>query len=142
MLMTINYLAILLLIPVLFFMKRLRAYYLASSRELKRIEGIGICVHVQFIYELNALFFFQNFKIKARSPVFAHFVNTSAGIKTIRASQNQHKWINQFYNYSDDHTRAYFTFKAVGKWLGVRITTIMSSFSVIFVIICILLKGC
>jgi hypothetical protein len=77
----------------------------------------------------------------ARSPVYAHATNTSAGIITIRASESQDEWIKKFFYYSDEHTKTYFVFKTLWKWLAVRLNFILTAFIFVFVFLCILTKG-
>ncbi|CAH0405995.1 unnamed protein product [Chilo suppressalis] len=75
----------------------LRIFYLASSRSIKRLEGV------------------------TRSPVFSHLNATLQGITTIRAFGAQEALIREFDNHQDLHSSAWYLFiassRAFGFWL-------------------------
>ncbi|XP_026324288.1 probable multidrug resistance-associated protein lethal(2)03659 [Hyposmocoma kahamanoa] len=75
----------------------LRMFYLASSRSIKRLEGV------------------------TRSPVFSHLNASLQGIITIRAFGAQEALIREFDNHQDLHSSAWFLFiassRAFGFWL-------------------------
>ncbi|CAG5017723.1 unnamed protein product [Parnassius apollo] len=89
-----------LLIPTVaigFVFYGLRIVYLASSRSIKRLEGV------------------------TRSPVFSHLNATLQGITTIRAFGAQEALIREFDNHQDVHSSAWYLFiassRAFGFWL-------------------------
>ncbi|XP_038064939.1 multidrug resistance-associated protein 4-like [Patiria miniata] len=74
-----------------------RKYYLASSRDVKRLEAI------------------------ARSPVFSHLSATLTGLSTVRAFKAQQRFTEDFDGYLDGHTRAWFLFLSAARWFGVQL---------------------
>ncbi|XP_075236154.1 putative multidrug resistance-associated protein lethal(2)03659 isoform X2 [Lycorma delicatula] len=95
----VNYLLLVptFLIAVLFYY--LRAFYLATSRSVKRLEGV------------------------TRSPVFSHLNASIQGLTTIRAFKAQSILEKEFDNHQDLHSSAWFIFlassRAFGYWLDV-----------------------
>ncbi|XP_022093416.1 multidrug resistance-associated protein 4-like isoform X2 [Acanthaster planci] len=89
-------------IAIVFFLTR--RYYLASSRDVKRLEGV------------------------ARSPVFSHLSATLVGLSTVRAFKAQRRFIADFDGYLDGHTRAWFLFLATSRWFGVQLDFFSSLF--------------
>ncbi|XP_049887227.1 ATP-binding cassette sub-family C member 4-like isoform X2 [Pectinophora gossypiella] len=75
----------------------LRIFYLATSRTIKRLEGV------------------------TRSPVFSHLNASLQGITTIRAFGAQEVLIREFDNHQDLHSSAWYMFiassRAFGFWL-------------------------
>ncbi|XP_046823149.1 probable multidrug resistance-associated protein lethal(2)03659 isoform X2 [Vespa crabro] len=77
----------------------LRVFYIATSRSVKRLEGI------------------------TRSPVFGHLNATLQGLPTIRSFEAGEILIKEFDNHQDLHSSAWFIFiassRAFGFWLDV-----------------------
>ncbi|XP_038050410.1 multidrug resistance-associated protein 4-like [Patiria miniata] len=93
------------ILPIVIVFYFTRKYYLASSRDVKRLEGI------------------------ARSPIFSHLSATLTGLSTVRAFKVQQRFTADFEGYLDGHTRAWFCFQATSRWFGVQ----MDFFSVLFI---------
>ncbi|KAJ8030662.1 Multidrug resistance-associated protein 4 [Holothuria leucospilota] len=103
-----NPLVIILVVPLGVLLVFTRSYYLASSRDIKRIEAV------------------------ARSPVFTHLSASLQGLAIIRAYGAQHRFINDFHHHQDNHTKAWMMFLCVARWFGVMLDSIVTVF-VIFV---------
>lgn len=93
----LNYWIIIPTIPLTFLFIYIRRYFLATSMELKRIEGIN------------------------RSPIFVHVNNTMSGMSIIRAANMEEKLNEEFFVHTDYHTRANSAFMYVNRWLGIRL---------------------
>jgi ABC-type multidrug transport system fused ATPase/permease subunit len=88
---------LLLVIPLSFVYMSVQRYYLATSRELKRLDSIG------------------------KSPIYSHFQETIQGVSTIRAYDQQRAFIYQNQNKLDSNQRAYFPSFSCNRWLAVRL---------------------
>lgn len=85
------------LIPVLLIYQAVQRFYIAASRELKRIDSTS------------------------RSPIFAHFGESVQGLSTIRAFRRQDIFIAENFHRIDSSTRAYFASCTANRWLGMRL---------------------
>ena len=72
----------------------LRRFYLTSSRDIKRLEGI------------------------AKSSVFSHLSTSMHGVTTIRAFSAEHLLRQEFDQIQDIHTSGWFAFIAATEWFG------------------------
>ncbi|CEP11799.1 hypothetical protein [Parasitella parasitica] len=72
-------------------------YYLATSRELKRLDSVG------------------------KSPIYSHFQETISGVSTIRAYEQQKRFMFENEGKLDDNQRAYFPSISCNRWLAVRL---------------------
>ncbi|CAG8452470.1 10619_t:CDS:10 [Ambispora leptoticha] len=79
------------------FIVPMRTYYLATSRELKRLDSV------------------------TRSPIYAHFQETLGGVTTIRAYQQQDRFIEENEYRLDENQKAYFPSFSCNRWLAVRL---------------------
>ncbi|KAI8093508.1 multi drug resistance-associated protein MRP [Halteromyces radiatus] len=86
-----------LIIPLGFIYLYVQRYYLATSRELKRLDSIG------------------------KSPVYSHFQETISGVSTIRAYEQQNRFTYENEVKLDDNQRAYFPSISCNRWLAVRL---------------------
>lgn len=93
---------ILVVIPLAFVYKRIQTYYLATSRELKRLDAT------------------------TKSPIFSNFGETLGGLSTIRAYEQQKRFIQHNQNQIDRNLQAYFPSFSCNRWLAVRIELIGS----------------
>lgn len=71
--------------------------YKNSSRELKRLDGVS------------------------RSPLYAQYVETMAGLATVRAFRSEASFSALFKLRIDNNNQAYHIFNASGRWLGFRL---------------------
>lgn len=77
--------------------KRIQTYYLATSRELKRLDAT------------------------TKSPIFAAFQETLGGVSTIRAYAQQKRFIAHNETQLDRNLQAYFPSFSCNRWLAVRL---------------------
>uniref|UniRef100_A0A7S3P1A1 Uncharacterized protein n=1 Tax=Amphora coffeiformis TaxID=265554 RepID=A0A7S3P1A1_9STRA len=75
-------------------------YFREVSRETKRIDSIS------------------------RSPVYAWFSETLSGLTTIRAYNQNKRFVDDFETQVDRNTRAYYNNKNADRWLSLRLETI------------------
>ncbi|KAF9285512.1 hypothetical protein BGZ68_003791 [Mortierella alpina] len=93
---------IIIIVPFGFLYMLLQKYYLATSRELRRLDSV------------------------ARSPVFAHFQETIGGISTIRAYRQQDRFIKGNEARLDQSLRAFYPTIASNRWLAFRLECLSS----------------
>ncbi|XP_069876378.1 multidrug resistance-associated protein 1 isoform X3 [Dipodomys merriami] len=79
---------------VYFFVQR---FYVASSRQLKRLESVS------------------------RSPVYSHFNETLLGVSVIRAFEDQERFVRQSDLKVDENQKAYYPSIVANRWLAVRL---------------------
>ncbi|XP_025062211.1 multidrug resistance-associated protein 1 isoform X6 [Alligator sinensis] len=79
---------------IYFFVQR---FYVATSRQLKRLESVS------------------------RSPVYSHFNETLLGVSVIRAFEEQQRFIRQNDTKVDENQKAYFPSIVANRWLAVRL---------------------
>jgi ATP-binding cassette subfamily C (CFTR/MRP) protein 1 len=89
-------------IPLSYVYLSYQKYYLRTSRELKRLDSV------------------------TRSPIFAHFQESLGGISTIRAYQQQNRFLLENEWRMDANLRAYFPSISANRWLAVRLEFIGS----------------
>ncbi len=78
----------------------LRKVFVATTRELKRLDGIG------------------------RSPVYSMVSEALAGIATIRSNSKVEYFMQKFQAVHDAHTRAYFAFIVSSRWFAFNLDLI------------------
>ncbi|KAG0166831.1 hypothetical protein DFQ30_006735 [Apophysomyces sp. BC1015] len=88
---------LLLIIPLGFIYMYVQRYYLATSRELKRLDSIG------------------------KSPIYSHFQETISGVSTIRAYEQQNRFTYENEVKLDENQRAYYPSVSCNRWLAVRL---------------------
>ncbi|KAI3910254.1 hypothetical protein MKW92_019630 [Papaver armeniacum] len=93
---------IFLLIPLIWFNIWYRRYYLASSRELTRLESI------------------------TQAPVIHHFSESIAGVMTIRCFRKQEEFCNENFNRVNTNLRMDFHNNGSNEWLGFRLELVGS----------------
>ncbi|KAG0259962.1 hypothetical protein BG011_002238 [Mortierella polycephala] len=88
---------VLVIVPSGFFYLILQKYFLATSRQLRRLDSVS------------------------RSPVFAQFQETIGGISTIRAYRQQGRFIENNEHKLDQNLRAYYPSISSNRWLAFRL---------------------
>eukprot|EP00887_Chlorella_sp_A99_P003460 scaffold7.g3460.t1 len=88
---------LLAIVPLTLAYARIQARYIATSRELKRLDSL------------------------AMSPLFAHFTETLAGLATVRAFRKQPFFEARNAALLDASNRAYWPMQCVNRWLSVRL---------------------
>lgn len=81
---------------LILFYWRIARYYLASSREIKRLESVS------------------------NSPIYALFGEVLNGVSTIRAFGSEPQFIQSILKRVDANHRAYFYLFATNRWLNIR----------------------
>lgn len=90
------------LVPLGWFYRRILIYYLATSRELKRLDAV------------------------TRSPIFTWFSETLSGLSTIRAFRHQDIFILNLEKRLDRNQMQYMASINVNRWLAIRLEFIGS----------------
>ncbi|KAH8929537.1 hypothetical protein BT69DRAFT_1292537 [Atractiella rhizophila] len=85
------------IIPLGMFYRQVQTYYLATSRELRRIDST------------------------TKSPIFGMFQETLAGLPTIRAYRQQKRFVAENEARIDRNLEAYFASVSCNRWLSVRL---------------------
>ncbi|KAJ9104123.1 hypothetical protein QFC19_004107 [Naganishia cerealis] len=93
---------LLMIIPLGFAYRVIMRYYLATSRELKRLDAVS------------------------RSPVFTWFSETLSGVSTIRAYGQQSRFIANNEARLDRNMACYMPAQSVNRWLAVRLESLGS----------------
>lgn len=88
------------LLVLFFFYYIIQNYYISTSRELKRLEGL------------------------LRSPLYAHFSESLTGLSTIRAFKMENSFIKKTLSLIDDHNEASFLQLSIQRWLGIRLESV------------------
>lgn len=96
-------LALLGMLPILYFYWRVQQYYRASSRELKRLDSIS------------------------KSPIFAHFSETLSGLSSIRAYDAGDRFVSMNEDKLDHNQRAYFAMVSANRWLNIRLEAVSTA---------------
>jgi ABC-type multidrug transport system fused ATPase/permease subunit len=102
------------LLPLGWVYRFTQAYYLRSSRELKRLDSIS------------------------RSPIYAHFGETLTGVNTIRAFGRVEEFKHENVQRLDTNQRAFFASNSSNRWLGIRLEflgTIVVTLAALFAVI-------
>ncbi len=88
------------LFPLSYIYRYTQQYYIASSRELKRLDSIS------------------------RSPIYNHFTETIDGVTVVRSYDMEEVFVETNRQRLDANQRAYFCFQVSNRWLAVRLETI------------------
>lgn len=93
----VNYYFIIPFIPIIYLYYLIQAYYRSTSRELKRLDAIS------------------------RSPIYAHFAESLAGLASIRAYNDQKRFISLNQKYLDSNNQVYYLQNQAQRWVAMRI---------------------
>ena len=108
----------LIVYPFLFiFFLHLRKRYVATSRQLKRAEGIS------------------------RSPVYSTITSTLEGISLIRAFNAEDRFLDRFFFLQNENTRIFFTYLTAARWLGLRLDMLVTLLVLVSAVLCVVLKA-
>lgn len=102
------------LIPIAFFYSYIQRYFVASMRQLRRLNSVS------------------------KSPIFSHFAETLNGVSTIRAYNCEDKFVKKMEKKIDENLSYYFLDTVSNGWLAIRlefIGTLITFFSCLFVVI-------
>lgn len=89
--------AIIALVPLAFIYFRIQHAFRVTSREVKRLESIS------------------------RSPVYAHFSESLAGVSVIRAFEKSPLFVRESIRRFEGNQRAFYTMISLNRWLGTRL---------------------
>ena len=95
----------------------LRKFYMASSRNIKRLEGIS------------------------KSPIFSQLASSLQGLATIRSASAEQFLMAEFDRLQDVHTSAWFAFISATRWFGVWLDWLVSAYVAVVVFSFLLLGG-
>ncbi|KAJ2500948.1 hypothetical protein GGH96_002362 [Coemansia sp. RSA 1972] len=90
-------LVLVLMLSLAFVYRYLQQRYLRSSRELRRLDST------------------------TRSPIFAHFQESIGGVPTIRAYNQQPRFVYENESRVGLNMRAYYTYLSLNRWLSLRL---------------------
>ncbi|KAG6545035.1 hypothetical protein Mapa_013728 [Marchantia paleacea] len=96
----VNWQMIFIIVPLFFVFCSYQRYYLATSRELTRIDSV------------------------TKAPVIHHFTESIAGFQTIRAFREQDRFCQENVNKVNNNLRMDFHNNAANEWLGLRLEMI------------------
>lgn len=109
---------LIILLPLLLYtFASVNRKYLASSREIKRIEAI------------------------TRSPIYADFSAALDGLSTLRAYGLEERIISSFYHQLDVNARAWYSFLMASRWLGFRLDMIVAAIVIVTVYLAAVLRN-
>uniref|UniRef100_A0A2K5LVY3 Multidrug resistance-associated protein 1-like n=1 Tax=Cercocebus atys TaxID=9531 RepID=A0A2K5LVY3_CERAT len=104
------------IIPLVFFYFSIQRYYVASSRQIRRLTGAS------------------------RSPVISHFSETLSGVSTIRAFGHQQRFIQQYKEVVNENLVCFYNNVISNRWLSVRLE-FLGNLMVLFAALLAVLAG-
>jgi len=115
------------LIPFIGLFLIIQGYFVASARELKRLDNTGKILFSSFFF---AIFIFEFNLNLERTPIYVHTTNSIEGIRTIRASCKENILCREFESLNDNHSRAFFGFLVTHRWFGFRLDLLCSLYAI------------
>lgn len=94
-----------------------------------------MCLEIHMLPASGSLTFW--FLDTGRTPVYSLLMDTLRGLPVIRAMKKQKYFTQQFHEYQDKHTSAWFLFFSAFRWLGVRAEWLLSFFMAVCMIVVI-----
>eukprot|EP01133_Synstelium_polycarpum_P004376 gene4376-5119_t len=85
------------LVPIIIIFYALQTMYRRTSRELQRLFST------------------------TKSPIFEHFTESINGVATLRAFNQQSRYIQENYRRVDNNNKIFLTLQAANQWLGLRL---------------------
>ncbi|KAL3317166.1 hypothetical protein Ciccas_004176 [Cichlidogyrus casuarinus] len=111
-----SYYAALPVVPVVVAFFLGRKYYLRTSRELKRMDGIAL------------------------SPIFTHITSITQGLPCVRAAGSCVSNSKKLYTLLNSYTRVSFMSLVAERWIALRLDLLSVTYASVVLIICVLLK--
>ncbi|KAJ5316085.1 hypothetical protein N7476_006392 [Penicillium atrosanguineum] len=103
-----------IIIAVLYLIQR---FYLQTSRQLRLLEKL-----MQIIY-----------RIELKSPLYTHFIESLAGLTTIRAFSWTHATTNRMLSILDSAQRPYYLLLCIQRWLSLVLNLIVAGITLLLV---------
>ena len=91
---------ILSMIPLFIIYFLIRRYFIASMRQMKRVDSVS------------------------KSPIFSHFAESLRGVETIRAYKAQGMFIKSMHGKVDNNLMYYYPINIANRWLALRLDII------------------
>ena len=107
---------ILIIPPLLFAFMKVRHKFVASQREIKRLEAIS------------------------RSPIYSNFTSTLDGISSLRAYKLERRATKSFQDQINKNARSWFSFLISSRWLGFRLDFQCASILIAISIVAVILQ--
>ena len=121
----------LLITPLFVLFVFARCYFMATARDIKRIEMAGVSItsillNCRIYFSTTATMTRADFNLvhlffSARNPLHEHISNTLQGLWTIRTFQSEDKFVRFFDTYQDRHTAASYMYLAINRWFALRL---------------------
>jgi ABC-type multidrug transport system fused ATPase/permease subunit len=105
------------LVPIIIIYVLVQRYFVASMRQLKRLESAS------------------------KSPIFSHFSESLNGASTIRAYKVEKRFIKKFANHVDENLLYYFPNNISNRWLALRLELIGNLITVFAALFAVLAKN-
>ncbi|KAJ5285483.1 ABC transporter [Penicillium chrysogenum] len=135
---SLPYLAVAL--PLLFgVLVLIQRFYLKTSRQLRLLECVvTFYIFSALIYLAYFIFAFMElihitYRIELKSPLYTHFIESLAGIATIRAFSWTHTAMSRMISMLDTAQRPYYLLLCIQRWLSLVLNLIVAAITVLLV---------
>lgn len=108
---------LLALVPIAVFYVMIQRYFVASMRQLKRLDSAS------------------------KSPIFSHFSESLTGVSSIRAYKVQHRFIGDMQDRIDENLLYYFPNNISNRWLALRLELIGNLITVFAALFAVLARN-